>query len=196
MRERRPRTPLERQHRVVATSAVGAAVVMLCLSFAAVPLYQAFCRATGYGGTTQVAETAPTTWGARTMTVRLDANVGDLPWKFEPEVPSIRLRTGETKTVFFKVTNSSQRETAGVAAYNVAPDQAGAWFNKISCFCFEVTHIGPGETIELPVVFFLDPALEKEPTMAKVDAVTLSYTFFADRKRPVAAAETKDGAKL
>jgi cytochrome c oxidase assembly protein subunit 11 len=198
MAEKRPVTSLQRQHRIVALTAVCASVVMLGLSFAAVPLYRAFCSLTGFAGTPQIAEKAPATRGQRTMSVSFDTNVGDLPWKFEPELRSVRVQTGETKTVFFKVTNLSQRETAGVAAYNISPDQAGGWFNKISCFCFDVTHLGPGQTAELPVVFFLDPALEKDETMAQVDSVTLSYTFFADKKekKPVAAAETKEGAKL
>ena len=168
-------TRMERRHRRVAGSVVVVACLMLGLSFAAVPLYQMFCRVTGFGGTTQVAEQAPTTRGERTLTVSFDTNVAsDLPWTFASEQPSIRLRTGETATVFFKITNRTQYETAGVAAYNVAPEAAGAWFNKISCFCFDEMRLGPGQSAELPVVFFLDPALEKEPTMANVSSVTLS----------------------
>ena len=187
-----------RRHRRVAFGIVGVAGLMLGLSFAAVPLYQAFCRATGYGGTTQVADQAPTTRGDRTLTVSFDTNVAsDLPWKFEPESRSIRAQTGEVKTVFFRVTNLSAKETAGVAAYNVAPDITGSWFNKISCFCFEDVHVGPGQTVELPVVFFLDPALEKEPSMAGIQSVTLSYTYFASKKKtPVASADAATKAKL
>jgi len=153
---------------------------MLALSFAAVPLYRAFCAATGYAGTTQVAKAAPATTGRRELTVRFDANVAPgLAWKFAPETPEIRLLTGQTATIFYKVTNSSDSDSAARAAYNVSPESAGAYFDKISCFCFEEQKLGPHETAELPVVFFLDPALEQDATMASVQSVTLSYTFFA-----------------
>ena len=146
-------TRMERRHRRVAGSVVVVACLMLGLSFAAVPLYQMFCRVTGFGGTTQVAEQAPTTRGERTLTVSFDTNVAsDLPWTFASEQPSIRLRTGETATVFFKITNRTQYETAGVAAYNVAPEAAGAWFNKISCFCFDEMRLGPGQSADLHAI--------------------------------------------
>ena len=190
---------LNARHRRVATSIVGAVALMLGASFAAVPLYQMFCRATGFGGTTQVATEAPVARGERTLTVLFDTNVAsDLPWTFKSESPTLRLRTGDVATVFFKVTNHAAVENGGVAAYNVAPEAAGSWFNKINCFCFEETRIPAGQTVELPVVFFLDPALEKEPTMADVASVTLSYTFFASKKKGSVAAEiqSKDKAKL
>ena len=187
----------------MALSITAVACLMLGLSFAAVPLYQLFCRATGYGGTTQVATEPPTNLGNRTLTVRFDTNVAsDLPWSFVPEENSLRVRTGETKTVFFKVTNHAKQELTGLASYNVAPEAAGSWFNKISCFCFSELRVSPGETIELPVVFFLDPALEREATMAGVESVTLSYTFFAAKKakpataKPFAASEEKGKAQL
>lgn len=157
---------------------------MLALSFAAVPLYRMFCAATGYGGTTQAAKTAPDHQGLRQLVVRFDANVAPgLPWSFEPEIPQIRLRTGKTATVFFKVANLSDHPVAARASYNVGPDAAGAYFDKLNCFCFSEQTLGPREAAELPVVFFLDPALEQDETMRGVDAVTLSYTFFA-AKRP------------
>ena len=171
-----------RRHRNVALGVVGVVVAMAGLSYASVPLYQMFCRVTGYGGTTQVATQAPTTRGARMMSVRFDSNVGTgLPWSFKPEVPVVTVRTGETSTVFFKVTNHSDRTWSATATYNVSPDQSGLYFNKISCFCFSEQTLGPGETAEWPVVFYLDPALEKDETMAQVDGVTLSYTFFASK---------------
>jgi len=173
-----------------AWSVLGTAVFMLGMSFAAVPLYDMFCRVTGFGGTPRVAQHAPGALGERTLTVRFDANVDpSLGWKFEPEVNSIRLRTGETATIFYKVTNKSNREAVGMATYNVAPDAFGPWFNKISCFCFTEQTLGPGESMEMPVVFFLDPALEKAETMKRMESVTLSYTFMAVKaKTPVAAA--------
>jgi cytochrome c oxidase assembly protein subunit 11 len=169
---------------------VFGSAAMLALSFASVPLYRAFCSATGFGGTTQVAKTAPAQPGERRLTVRFDANVArDLPWRFTPEISKIELRTGETATVYYKVTNLSDRETAGVAAYNVSPDQAGSYFDKIACFCFSEQKLGPHETAEWPVVFFLDPALEADETMARVEEVTLSYTFFASKSAPRAVSE-------
>lgn len=166
-------------HRTAAALAVVAGL-MLGASFAAVPLYRMFCAATGYGGTTQSASSAPNERGARKIAVRFDANVAPgLAWRFEPETPEILLRPGETATVFFRAVNLSDRATEGVARFNVAPDQAGAWFDKLKCFCFDGQKLGPHETAEWPVVFFLDPKLEQDETMAAVDAITLSYTFFA-----------------
>ena len=168
-----------RQHRKVAFAVTGVVFFMTGMSFAAVPLYDLFCRVTGYGGTPKVAISASAERGERDILVRLDANVsGGLPWKFEAEANQVMLRTGETATVFYKIRNMSDRETVGIASYNVAPDQAGAWFNKIACFCFTEQRLGPGETMDMPVVFFLDPALEKNETMKSVSSVTLSYTFF------------------
>jgi cytochrome c oxidase assembly protein subunit 11 len=166
---------------------LGVCGLMLGLSFAAVPLYRLFCQMTGYGGTTQVAKAAPEVEGGRTLTVRFDGNVANgLPWSFAPEQGSVSVRTGRSVTVFYKVANNSDAPVTAMAAYNVAPDQAGVYFNKVSCFCFSEQTLGPRETAEWPVVFFLDPALEKDETMARVDGVTLSYTFF-----PVKRSETK-----
>lgn len=178
--------PAQRRRNLSAFAAVGAATLMLGLSFAAVPLYRLFCAVTGYGGTTQVAKAAPAAQGARRIAVRFDGNVAaGLPWKFTPETREITVRTGETATIFYKVTNESDRPATGMATYNVSPDQTGSYFNKIACFCFNEQTLAPRETAEWPVVFFLDPALEKDETMANVEAVTLSYTFFA-RPRPAA----------
>ncbi len=171
-----------RSRRRTAGVVVLGAGAMLALSFASVPLYRAFCAATGFGGTTQVAKVAPTTPGERRLSVRFDANVAkDLPWRFEPEVAKVSVRTGETTTVYYKVVNEADHETRGQAAYNVSPEQAGVYFSKIACFCFTEQKLGPHETAEWPVVFFLDPALESEPSMQHVEEVTLSYSFFATK---------------
>lgn len=196
-----PRSPRPRH---AATAAIVAAVVfgMVGLSYAAVPLYRAFCQATGFAGTTQVAHAAPATKGGRTLTVRFDSNVGPgLPWTFEPETPEVTLRTGVTETVYFKVRNNAGRSTTGRAEYNVSPDVVGGYFDKLNCFCFSEQTVGPNETVEMPVVFFLDPDLEKDKTLAAVDAVTLSYTFYPVREpaRPVASsapAKSAQGDKL
>jgi cytochrome c oxidase assembly protein subunit 11 len=158
-------------------------LVMLGAAFAAVPLYGLFCRTTGFAGTTQVAHSAPTLKGQRVIRVRFDANVAPgLPWTVEPETPEIALRTGVTATVYFKFRSQVGRETAANAVYNVTPDVSGAYFDKIACFCFTEQHLGPTETAELPVVFFLDPKLEKDETMNGVDTLTLSYTLYPARE--------------
>ena len=167
---------------------------MVGLTYASVPLYRAFCAATGFAGTTQVAKAGPSHAGARTLTVRFDGNVGPgLPWTFTPEQPEITLRTGQTATVFYKVRNDAGRAITARAEYNVTPDVVGGYFDKISCFCFSEQTIGPNETVEMPVVFFLDPALERDKSMAAVDSVTLSYTFYPVRNRAVAT-DTEGGA--
>ena len=186
-----------RRNRGVATIVVSVAVAMVGAAYAAVPLYAAFCKATGYGGTTQVARAASAARGARTLSVSFDANVAPgLDWTFEPESPTVSLRTGATATVYFRVHNRSARETAAIAVFNVAPEVSGAWFDKVSCFCFSEQRLGPNETAELPVVFFLDPRLEQDHTMNDVAAITLSYTLFAasDAAKPVALAPQAGGA--
>jgi cytochrome c oxidase assembly protein subunit 11 len=187
---------LARSHRRVALTFAGASLLMLGMSFAAVPFYKAFCAATGYGGTPRVAEAAPATRGQRTLTVRFDANVGGgIDWDFQPEISSMRLRTGDTATVFYKATNHSKHPVTGIATYNVAPDQVGAYFNKISCFCFTEQTLQAGETLELPVVFFLDPALEKEESMNAVQSLTLSYTFMPVKQKSAPVTASSDPGK-
>ncbi|MGO9132819.1 MAG: cytochrome c oxidase assembly protein [Methylovirgula sp.] len=173
--------PLTQKRRgtLIASAVAVTFLGMLALSFAAVPLYRLFCAHTGFAGTTQVAHTAPVLRGKRDMVVRFDTNVGKgLPWTFVPDTPEITVRTGQTATVFFKVTNQSDRAVVAQAGYNVTPDQMGGYFDKISCFCFSTQKLGPHETADMPVVFFVDPALEQDKTMDGIDTVTLSYTFY------------------
>ena len=186
------KSPRPRSHAATGWAVAGLFAAMIGLTYASVPLYRVFCAATGFAGTTQVAKVAPKHSGARTLVVRFDANVGPgLPWTFEPEQSQIELRTGETATVYFKVRNNAGRATTGHAEYNVSPEVVGGYFDKISCFCFTDQTLGPNETLEMPVVFFLDPKLEKDKSLNAVDAVTLSYTFFPVREsaRPVAASD-------
>ncbi|MBC7584045.1 cytochrome c oxidase assembly protein [Tardiphaga sp. vice352] len=168
---------------------------MVGASYAAVPFYNWFCRATGFNGTTMVASAAPATGPlARTIAVRFDSNVsGGLPWKFVPEKTEITVRIGEVVTVFYRVTNQSARTTYAQAAYNVAPLTAGSYFQKINCFCFTEQTLEPGETREMPVVFYVDPALAADSENDGLNSITLSYTFYPVRDpapRPVASSET------
>ncbi len=149
---------------IVAGICGGVVGVMVALSYAAVPLYNWFCRTTGFAGTTQVASAAPTQQLDRRITVRFDANVASgLPWRFEPEVRAVDLRLGEVATMIYHVTNLSARETVGAAGYNVAPLTIGAYFQKINCFCFTEQRLKAGERQDMTVVFYVDPALAKDP---------------------------------
>jgi cytochrome c oxidase assembly protein subunit 11 len=179
---------------VVASICGFVVVLMLGAAYAAVPFYNWFCRATGFNGTTQVATSAPSGAPlARKIAVRFDANVAPgLPWKFEPEQTEIEVKIGEVVTVFYTVTNQSARTTAGQAAYNVAPLTVGAYFQKINCFCFTEQTMAPGEKREMPVVFYVDPALTADSENDGLKTITLSYTFYAVRDpapKPLAASE-------
>ena len=167
-------------------------VLMVGASYAAVPFYNWFCRATGFNGTTQVATSAPS--GApltRKMMVRFDANVAPgLPWKFEPEQNEIEVKLGEVVTIFYTVTNQAARTTSGQAAYNVTPLTVGAYFQKINCFCFTEQTMAAGEKREMPVVFYVDPKLAANSDNDGLNTITLSYTFYPVRAaEPLAAGE-------
>jgi cytochrome c oxidase assembly protein subunit 11 len=167
-------------------------VLMVGASYAAVPFYNWFCRATGFNGTTQVATSEPSAAPlTRRIAIRFDSNVAPgLPWKFEPEQTEIEVRIGEVKTVFYKVTNQSARTTTGQAAYNVAPLTVGAYFEKINCFCFTEQTMAPGEKRDMPVVFYVDPSIVKDSDNDGLNTITLSYTFYPVKEpaaKPVAA---------
>ena len=172
------RRRLKRDTLVAATC--GAVVaLMVGASYAAVPFYDWFCRTTGFGGTTQVAESAPGHTLDRTVTVRFDANVmPGLPWVFVPEQNEITVRIGEVATVNYKVINQAARTVTGQASYNVSPPTVGAYFNKINCFCFTEQTMKPGETREMAVVFYVDPAIAQDRDQTTLNAITLSYTFY------------------
>ena len=159
------------------------AAAMVGAAYAAVPLYDWFCRTTGFAGTPQVATAAPAHVLDRKLKVRFDANVtGGLPWRFEPEQNSVEVRIGEVVTVNYRVINQSARATTGIASYNVSPPTAGAYFSKINCFCFAEQRLAAGETREMTVVFFVDPALVKDSEQDALDAITLSYTMYPVRQ--------------
>ena len=180
---------LRRRDVVVAVTCGLCVAFMVGAAYAAVPLYDWFCRATGFNGTTQVATSAPTGALGHTITMRFDANVGPgLPWRFEPEQNSIEVKLGEVVTVNYRVINQAARPITASAAYNVTPLNIGAYFQKINCFCFTEQSLKAGETRDMPVVFYVDPSMAKDADGADVNTITLSYTFYPQRElsRPVA----------
>jgi len=160
------------------TRLAGVVVVMGALAWASVPLYDWFCRVTGYGGTTGVQATAPAEVLDRTVRVRFDASKErGFPWEFRPLTREMELRIGETGLVFYEAHNPTDRPVAGQASYNVTPFEAGAFFNKIDCFCFTEQVLAPGERVEMPVTFFVDPEMVTDRDARFVHTITLSYTF-------------------
>lgn len=155
------------------------ALSMIGLAYAAVPLYRIFCQVTGYGGTTQVSEQASEIILSKTIKVRFDANTSrDLGWAFQPVEREIELRIGETRLAFYKAHNTGTTRTTGTATFNVTPLAAGAYFNKIACFCFTEQALEPGQTVDMPVSFFIDPDIVNDKNLDGVSTITLSYTFF------------------
>ncbi|SDM22513.1 cytochrome c oxidase assembly protein [Maricaulis salignorans] len=172
------KAPLDKNARVALFAGV-AAVTMVGAAFASVPLYSLFCQVTGYGGTTQIAIGEAGAVLDREMTVLFDANTGrGLPWEFEPVQRSLTLNVGESGLAYYRATNVSDRPITGVATYNVAPFKAAIYFSKIECFCFTEQTLEPGESIDMPVLFFVDPLIAEERFLDDVHAITLSYTFF------------------
>jgi len=157
-------------------------LAMIGLAFASVPLYRLFCVATGFGGTPQrvTAESAPVApVSNRVITIRFNADVNsELPWSFQPVQPSIRVKVGEQTMAFFRATNHANRPVTGSATFNVTPDKAGPYFDKIQCFCFDEQTLKAGESVEMPVIFYVDPAILRARGLDDVDTITLSYTFF------------------
>ena len=166
-------------------------IAMVGAAYASVPLYQLFCQVTGYGGTTQIATAAASTVLERTIKVRFDANVAPgVPWTFTPEKPVVELGLGENGLAFYKVKNNSDRAVTAVATYNVTPHKVGPYFQKLECFCFQDRTLQPGEEMELPVIFYVDPALATDSGVKEVTEVTLSYTFFKAGSQELAQAQS------
>ena len=154
------------------------AVSMVGVSFAAVPLYEMFCEVTGFGGTPVRAAAAPGAV-AGNIGVRFDANISpQLPWRFEPVERTIRIRPGARTQVLYRATNLTGRPTTGQAMFNVTPAKAGQYFSKIECFCFTEQTLKAGESVDMPVIFFIDPQVRKDPDTRDIDEITLSYTFY------------------
>jgi cytochrome c oxidase assembly protein subunit 11 len=164
------------------TALVLASVIlaMVGLTAAAVPLYRLFCQVTGYGGTTQRAEAAPERQLDQTIEIRFNADVAQgLPWRFTPVEHAVEVRLGAQQLAFYRAHNASDRPIVGTATFNVTPFKAGAYFSKIACFCFEEQTLQAGETVDMPVSFYVDPAIMDDPDTRDIRAITLSYTFFA-----------------
>jgi cytochrome c oxidase assembly protein subunit 11 len=166
-------------HRGVVFTCVGALLFMGAATYAAVPLYRMFCQVTGFGGTPMRAEKASGAVVDHAVAVRFDANVTPgMPWEFQPVQRTISLKLGENALAFYKAHNSSDKPITGTASFNVSPDLAGAYFSKIECFCFKEQTLAPGETVDMPVSFFVDPAILKDRDAAHINEITLSYTFY------------------
>jgi cytochrome c oxidase assembly protein subunit 11 len=185
----------------LAVGLLSVSFAMVGASFAAVPLYRIFCAATGFAGTPVRANTGADHTLERTIVVRFDGNVAGVPWKFKPETPQVSVKLGETKLINFVAVNTGSTEVTGTATFNVQPDIAGAYFNKIQCFCFTEQTLEPGQKVEMPVQFFVSPDLADDPELAGTRAITLSYTFFpaADQakseRQPVARTERDASAE-
>lgn len=171
------------------------ALAMLGLAFASVPLYRMFCQVTGFAGTTQRAERAPSNVLDRRITIHFDANISNqLSWEFKPMQTKLDVKFGEQRMAFYQATNNSDKAITGSATFNVAPEAAGAYFNKLQCFCFTEQTLQPGETVEMPVSFFVDPEMLKDRSARSIAQITLSYTFYPVQEKKSAARSGKAGA--
>jgi cytochrome c oxidase assembly protein subunit 11 len=166
-------------------------LAMVGAAFAAVPFYHAFCQVTGYGGTVRKAEVKPDKVLSRTLLIRFDTNVRNLPWDFTPEQTDQTVKIGATQVAMFKVTNHADHPVTARAVFNVAPEQAGVYFRKLACFCFSDQTVAAGATVEMPVLYFVDPKYDSDFETTKGQVITLSYTFFpaTDVKAPANAAD-------
>ncbi len=185
-----PATPNRRSHVPVAVLCGGLAAGMIGLAYASVPLYRLFCQVTGFAGTTQRVAAPSSVVSDRLVTVRFDANIAPgLPWTFEAVSMPMTLKLGETAIATYRATSTAAMPTVGTAAYNVVPDQAGSFFNKLACFCFTEQTLAAGQTVDMPVQFFVDPAMATDSDGRRIGEITLSYTFFPVKpaKKRVAA---------
>jgi cytochrome c oxidase assembly protein subunit 11 len=188
--------PQSRANARVAFTAVGVVVGMVGLSFASVPLYRMFCQVTGYGGTTQRAEHAPAEAGERIITVHFNADIAgtNLPWTFTPVQNEVKVRVGEEQLIHYRAVNKGSTPVTGTATFNVTPAKAGIYFQKIACFCFAEQTLQPGESVEMPVSFFVDPDIAKDPNTRDLETITLSYTFFRAKHDADKAARTSQNS--
>lgn len=190
--------PVARRNRIVLMGLIAVVAAMVGGSYAAVPLYRIFCQVTGFGGTTNVAERPSETISDRVITVRFDATVNGVPWAFQPVRRSIRTHVGETTLAFYRAENLGSAPVTGTATFNVTPLKAGQYFSKIECFCFTEQRLEPGASVEMPVTFFVDPAIENDRNLDEVTTITLSYTFYPSeeesKEEPKPVSHLNDGA--
>ena len=180
----------QRSNRMVAAVCIAFFAGMVGAAYAAVPLYAMFCQLTGYGGTTQRVTQYSDRILDRQITVRFDANVaGGVPWDFQPVQRDVTMKIGETTEIAYQATNLFDRPSTGRATFNVTPELAGAYFNKVECFCFTDTTLKGGETLKMPVVFYVDPAIDDVPELKNMKTITLSYTLFPVEPAPAKAVD-------
>ncbi len=190
-----PNNEPSKRHGAVGLALAALVAGMVGLSFAAVPLYRMFCQATGYDGTPQRAEKGADRVLDRTIRIRFDGNVAaGLPWTFKPEQQTMDVKIGETALAFFKATNNSSVPVSGRAIFNVSPELAGRYFTKIECFCFKQQTLAAGQTVDMPVTFFVDPKFVDDEDTKDISEITLSYTFYPSGEvNPPAAAAAPEG---
>lgn len=172
-----------RRNALTVAPLLGLLLMMGTLVYYSVPLYRLFCQVTGYAGTTQRAARAPGATSGRVITVRFNADISArLPWRFEPAQNRVTVRVGEEILVHYVARNNSDRAVTGSAIFNVSPAQAGQYFAKIDCFCFTEQTLAPGQRVDMPVLFFIDPEIENDRELDGISTITLSYTFYPTRK--------------
>lgn len=180
MAEANPPPGSKSKNKSLAINMALVALGMLMLAYASVPLYRLFCQVTGFGGTTVQATALPDTVLNREMTIRFNADTDPkLPWKFETGQVSFEVKVGEEILSFYTAENMSDKPTTGHATYNVVPHKAGPYFAKVECFCFENQTLQPGQKVNMPISFYVDPLIAEDPELDDIDTITLSYTFFA-----------------
>lgn len=176
---RQPVTINKAKNQRVALIAGFVALSMTGLAFASVPLYRLFCQVTGFGGTVQRADAAPAVTTEKVITIRFDSNTSpDLPWSFHAAQTVMKVKLGEQALAHYRARNTGSTATTGTAVFNVTPEIAGSYFNKLQCFCFSEQVLKPGEEIDMPVVFYVDPAIADDPDAREISEITLSYTFY------------------
>ena len=186
---------LGRKNRRLVVVLTTVAMGMVGMSYAAVPLYDLFCRVTGYGGTTQIAAEKSSSVTQRPIKVRFDAMVTNIDWAFQPVQRQIELQVGENAVAFYRATNQSKQPLSGTATFNVTPLKVGAYFSKVECFCFTEQTLSPGQTVDMPVAFYVDPDISNDPNLNDVKTITLSYTFYPVDKPTKPVLERQVSAK-
>lgn len=170
---------LRQKNKQAGLKVLAIVAAMFILAYASFPLYSLFCKVTGYGGTPKVAKAASENISDKTVVVRFNADIDPhMPWKFQPEQKQLEVRLGENKMAFFSAENIADKAITGVATYNIVPERAASYFNKIQCFCFDQQTLEKGEKVDMPVSFFVDPEILNDPDLKGLDTITLSYTFF------------------